>query len=800
MHQTENSSDSRIGHDALGITATAGPQKNNRTTKTPFSTRCPTRGRQISFSSHSSKVVTLALLFLFLSQTLTQMSYELPPNDNFSLSLIVAPPSIPADGKKYDAIFVQVQKSGQPVLAPLDVRILLSSSNAYVGTVDQEIVLRKGEPFTVARFETTLNPGNTNVTASANNFDTATVQLSTVRPSGMPSKIRIRLSPEIIPAEEGGSAQVIVELQDPYGSPAPANTDFRIQLSSSNPSIVTVDRELTIPAGSFFGTVQYYATYIPGSVIVTASSMELGTAVATAKTSGRIAVNLTVLTVPNRLPMGADQSGYVTIQMRDAAGQPVRASADTAILLSSSNPNVARTQEIVTISRGSTFAVGKLTTGFTNGSTVISASAAGFTSASSSLDVVAGGGPPKSLKIHLSPKDDLADPNTSSLVAVQLLDENSLPTRASRNVTVSVLSSNLDVANVERSIVIKQNASFAIAYLRPTFRAGVTTLTASSQSFEISKAVFKTQSPIPAKLNVSTGNADLKIPALQEAYEGLVVQLRDAVGNPAKAPSDIVVLITSSNPQIVSTPSSIIIKRGSTTAQLPVEPTDQPGSVAIKLSAEGLPDTSISFTTVEPHPSRLVVYPALSKLPISGRFSLPVIVQLQDSGRNPAVASTNIIVAVSSSNSTVGFVSSLMTILSRESLGTTYFQPTGEEGYATITAQASGYSPGRASIRTLPELVPTKPTPPPQPSEPADKTPPNQTNNFTTITTNSTVGTDTTPVIFNFFGVDVTQDMLMLVIPAIATPILGVLLITKLRERSKKNGGNRFSTGSKTRS
>lgn len=798
-YETENCSESRTRRDALGIIAKGIPKENQTKSPPASAGHSPKRLQRRFSSSRSGRIVTLALLFLLLFQTFTQLSFELTQNDSYSLSLLVAPPSIPADGKKYDAIYVQVQKAGQPVLAPSDIRILISSSNAYVGTVDQEIILRKGDPYAAARFETTLNPGITNITASANNFDSATVQLSTVRPSGTPSKMRIRLSPEVIPAEEGTSGQVLVELQDHYGSPSPVNAGFRIQLSSSNPSVVTVDRELAIPAGSFFGIAHYYATYLPGSAVITASSSELDTAVATAKTSGQTAVNLTVLTVPNRLPVGVGQTGYVMVQMRDSSGQPVRASADTTVFLSSSNPSVARTQEIVTINRGSTFAVGKLTTGSVNGSTTVSASAAGFTPASSGFDIVAESRSPKSLKIHLSPKDDVADPNTSPLAVVQLLDENGLPALARGNVTVSILSSNLNVANIERSTIIGLNASYGVAHISPTFRSGLTTLTASAQSFEIAKAVFKTQAPIPARLNVSIGNADLRIPAIQETYEGLVVQLRDAAGNPAKAPSDMVVLAASSNPQIVSTPSSITIKQGSTTTQLPVDVTERPGSATIRLSAEGLPDFSLSLTTVEPHPSRLVVYPILSRLPASGKFSLPVIVQLQDSSKNPAVASTNIIVAVSSSNSTVGFVSSLMTILSRESVGTTYFQPTGEEGSATITAQASGYSSGRASIKTLSETVPAKPTPPPPSSEPASKAPLNQTRN-SNATTAANGGAAPMPAFFNLFGIAVTQDLLMLVIPAIATPILGVMLVIKLRERSKKSGGSRFSPANRSRS
>ncbi|MCL4436196.1 MAG: hypothetical protein M1503_10455 [Thaumarchaeota archaeon] len=74
------------------------------------------------------------------------------------------------------------------------------------------------------------------------------------------------------------------------------------------------------------------------------------------------------------------------------------------------------------------------------------------------------------------------------------------------------------------------------------------------------------------------------------------------------------------------------------------------------------------------------------------------------------------------------------------------------------------------------ERTRSKPTTPSQPLEPSSKAPINQTRSNST-TTAGVGGAATAPALFNLFGVVVTQDLLMLVIPAIATPILGVMLV-----------------------
>jgi hypothetical protein len=90
-------------------------------------------------------------------------------------------PKLPADGKEYQAVAVQLQDlSGLPVLAKTDIPITLSSSSGVAGSVQANVVMPAGSSFVSATFKTSLTEAsNIKVTASSQGFASAEAEMDT---------------------------------------------------------------------------------------------------------------------------------------------------------------------------------------------------------------------------------------------------------------------------------------------------------------------------------------------------------------------------------------------------------------------------------------------------------------------------------------------------------------------------------------------------------------------------------------------------------------------------------------------
>ncbi|MDW8045565.1 MAG: hypothetical protein RMJ31_07355, partial [Nitrososphaerota archaeon] len=134
---------------------------------------------------------------------------------NYNLVLYSTPPKIPADGKSYPCIVIQIQnEDGLPAPAPEDVLITLSSSNPSVGNVQGSIVIMKGENYAIANFTSTKIAGSTTITASAQGYKTGSIEIETVTLTTHPKSLAVYLSPSQILARSGSQGIIIVQLED----------------------------------------------------------------------------------------------------------------------------------------------------------------------------------------------------------------------------------------------------------------------------------------------------------------------------------------------------------------------------------------------------------------------------------------------------------------------------------------------------------------------------------------------------------------------------------------------------------
>jgi len=107
------------------------------------------------------------------------------------------------------------------------------------------------------------------------------------------------------------------------------------------------------------------------------------------------------------------------------------------------------------------------------------------------------------------------------------------------------------------------------------------------------------------------------------------------------------------------------------------------------------------FTSAPTQPSKLKIYVGPPKVPADNSVYEAIFVQLQDAKGNPARATEDIEISLSSSNTYVGSVDPVITIRKGETYATARFYSTYTPGTTTITAAASGFATVQESITTV---------------------------------------------------------------------------------------------------
>ena len=399
----------------------------------------------------------------------------------------------------------------------------------------------------------------------------------------------------------------------------------------------------------------------------------------------------------------ADNNVYETIyvQLQDSKGLPARANRDIEIYLSSSSIYVGTVDPMITIRAGETYAVAKFYSTYTPGTTTITATASGFETVMASMTTV--GPVPYKLVVYVLPEFLPADNRQYTAVVVQLQDSGGNPAKAPiGNVNVSLFSSNTTVGTVEPYAIIPSGSTYVIAKFNTTNVNGSTTVTAIASGYVTGSATVKTQSYSnePAtKLAVYI--SPQKVPADGIFYDIVAVQLKDSKGIIANATSNVVVSLSSSNIGIGTVTESITIPTGQTFAIARFNSTFKSGSTTITAVATNLTSASQSITTVGPVPSKLSIYCVPSSLPADNRQYTAVVVQLQDSGGNPAKdPEGDVLVDLFSSKPDFGIPAPRLVI----PYGTTYsvatFNSTFLAGSTDLTAQSAGYYSAQARMTT----------------------------------------------------------------------------------------------------
>jgi hypothetical protein len=200
----------------------------------------------------------------------------------------------------------------------------------------------------------------------------------------------------------------------------------------------------------------------------------------------------------------------------------------------------------------------------------------------------------------------------------------------------------------------------------------------------------------PAKLKIYAGPT--RVPADNNAYDCIFVQLQDSNSRPARAVEDTVISLSSSLTSVGAVDPTITISKGNTYAVAKFYATFTPGTTTIAASATGYETVQTSLVTVAPVPYKIALYGFPAVIPSDGSSYNALVVQLQDTSGNPAKAPLQgLTVTLTSADSNIVSVPETVSIIG----GQTYAQAdisSNAVGTAMITGQASGYASAQVTI------------------------------------------------------------------------------------------------------
>ena len=402
-----------------------------------------------------------------------------------------------------------------------------------------------------------------------------------------PAKLKIYLGPNKVPADNSIYECIFVQLQDSTGKPARALEDTIISLSSSLTSVGTLDPTITIPAGETSAVATFDSTFTPGSTTITATASGFATVQASLSTIAPVPIKLGLYGFPSVVP--ADGSPYeaLVVQLQDSSGNPAKAPlGGVVVTLFSSDDGIATTTTSVLINAGQTQTFANVT-GTSDGPVTITAMASGYTSAQTPITIeVPTTNTPARIQLYSAPPKIMADNTEHTQIVVQLLDETGdITQHPSTSISVQLSSSNVEIGNID-PVVVPAGKVFATAVFSTTYRTGAATIMAAASGLQADTATVTTIGPIASKLVVYCNPSVL--PADNEEYVGIQIQLQDASGKPALDPNgDVTVSLFSSEPNVGTVPATVTIPSGKTYATVLFKSTYTAGSTSITAQSSG---------------------------------------------------------------------------------------------------------------------------------------------------------------------------------------------------------------------
>lgn len=421
--------------------------------------------------------------------------------------------------------------------------------------------------------------------------------------------IKLELSPPIITADGETHEIVVVQLETDNGYPYIAQQDVTVYLTSSNLDIGLVDDSVVVPAGRSYAKAVFNASYNSGMSVITASAAGFITDEAIIQvTRSDFDAQLRVYAVPDVMPAVEDVVGRAVIQILDLEGIPYNTLQDVNIVLSSSNETILSLQDAVTIEKGTNYVEVPFTINSeTPYEVTVFAHAPNFEPGSDVVTTMNETGTPYGLRLYFGPSILLPNQSSHEIVTVQLMDSEQKPAEAMSDTTVTMTSSNLNIATVDRTLTILRGDYHATASVRTRYVNGETTIAVSSPSLYPQQGLLTVQGSVPKILEIYT--VPDRVIADGSSNEIITIQVQDEDGYPIKTDRDISLYLSSSSATIGDVPVSATISKGDSYTSVLFTSTARTGEATIVVATQGLEPSETTVETIKLEMNMTLVTP-----------------------------------------------------------------------------------------------------------------------------------------------------------------------------------------------
>jgi hypothetical protein len=556
--------------------------------------------------------------------------------------------------------------------------VTLASSAPAVATIAPATVPVAAGQTTGAFTYTGVTAGNSNLTASATNYLTGTVQVTSTA-----AQVSLGMIPPVAPGQMQSLALSLPSPAPPGGT--------TVTFTSSNPAIATVTASVFVPAGQQTPAANPQVT---GLVIGTSTITAFAPGFAPATRVANVTVTATFNPGTTNINLTTSTNTTLNISAPAPAG-------GITFTLSSDNPAVATVPASVTVVQGGT-SVPVAITGIGAGSTTIRADSAGITEATGTVNVASaiGVGAVTTginlenntyISLPVSPPTPITVTVTSSGPAIATISKTGTVVGGTTLTFTNVTSSNVGYVYIQGQTV----GATTLTVSAPGFTTGSGTITVLPSGFTLYYDSNFSTTTYAAPTTVNLYTTSLTPGTLTVSQVGLPL-------NPGLAP--ISVPITSSDTAVGTiTTNPVIFHAGDSS-----DPTTfQPVGAGTSNVTLGTPPGPFSTPSQNQQITATVTTPAITVPNVTTGVDLennayiglpvappaPITVTVTSSG--PAIAT------ISSTGTVVGGTTLTFPNVTSANVGTIYIQGK-SAGTATLTVSAPGYTAGSNTMTVQP--------------------------------------------------------------------------------------------------
>jgi hypothetical protein len=420
-----------------------------------------------------------------------------------------APPVIAAE--PYATVLMSVQlrdNSDTPVKAAKPITVELRSSDRDVLDPPLSVQIPAGKSYVTTYAETRNgSTGEATITATATGLQAGFAAITAVDRSDAPlgssdKTLGLYLAPSVLPPDNSAHQTIVVAFFDSQGRPVAESgqTFQKIVLSSSENDFGALD-ETALVTRTMYALSKFNTYSVTGTTTLTAALAGYSSAQEDLKIEGSAPTTISLTQIPGIVQATDKASNSLVVSLLDQNGNPVSATKDTSIFLTSSSPEIATVGGLVNIAAGESHTVASVKTTLKQGATTITGSSMGLNSGSVEFTTAGFSGSVSAYTLGLYTIERIpADGRVHEAIVVQMQDQNGNPVNAASDVVVSLSSSSFAGGDVQSSVTIPKGSNYATASFIPSkHETNEIVITASSQGFQsVDTTISTTLQPLAA--------------------------------------------------------------------------------------------------------------------------------------------------------------------------------------------------------------------------------------------------------------------------------------------------------------